>query len=106
MKPWHYLASFLIPGLAAIGLTLGGPWAWLTVAGVFIAIPTLDAWLGVQDAHLDEKASTLARKKPFYSLILYFHLPVQILLILYMGYVWSHTNEPLWVQLGWILSVM
>lgn len=106
VKPWHYLASFLIPGLAATGLSLGGPWAWLTVAGVFIAIPTLDALLGVQDGNLDEQASILARRRPFYSLILYLHLPVQILLILFMGYVWNHTNEPLWVQLGWILSVM
>jgi alkane 1-monooxygenase len=106
VKPWQYLASFLIPILAAIGLAFGGPWAWITVAGVFIAIPALDAILGVQDENLDEEASKAARAKPFYSLILYLHLPVQILLILYLGFVWSQSNETWWVRVGWILSVM
>lgn len=106
MKPWHYLASFLIPACAALGLKLSGPWAWLTVAGVFIAIPSLDALLGIQDQNLDESATKLARSKTLYSLILYAHLPIQVLLILYMGWVWTSTTQPWWVQIGWILSVM
>jgi alkane 1-monooxygenase len=73
---------------------------------VFVAIPSLDAWLGVQDANLDEQTAKVARSKPFYSLILYLHLPVQILLILYLGFVWSQSSETWWVRVGWILSVM
>jgi len=106
VKPWYYLASFSIPAAAALGLYLGHWWAWLTVAGVFIAIPTLDALLGTQDGNLDESATQLARSQPLYSLILYTHLPVQILLILYLGYAWTTTIQPWWVHLGWILSVM
>lgn len=100
MKPWHYFASFLVPILAALGLTLGGSWAWLTVLGVFIAIPTLDALLGVQDGNLDESAVLEARSKTLYSLILYAHLPIQILLILYLGFVWNSTIQPAWVRTG------
>ena len=106
MKPWHYFASFLVPILAALGLALGGPCAWLTVLGVFIAIPTLDALLGVQDGNLDESAVLEARSKTLYSLILYAHLPIQILLILYLGFVWNSTSQPAWVRIGWVLSVM
>ncbi|MFZ4080197.1 MAG: alkane 1-monooxygenase [Pirellula sp.] len=106
MKPWHYLASFLVPALAALGLTLGGPWAWMTVAGVFIAIPSLDAWFGVQDGNWDDPTAQKARGNRFYSIILYAHLPIQILLILYLGYVWNHSNAPWLIRLGWVLSVM
>lgn len=106
MKFWHYFASFIVPILAAIGLAIGRGWAWLTVFAVFIAIPVLDAWLGTQDGNLDEPTAAKVRRNPVYSLILYAHLPIQILLILYLGHVWNSTNQPNWVRLGWILSVM
>lgn len=106
MKAWHYTASFLVPLLAALGLFLGGPWAWLTVAGVFMAIPTLDALFGVQDGNMDEATAKQARSNPVFSAILYAHLPIQILLILYLGFTWKTSDEPAWVRVGWILSVM
>jgi alkane 1-monooxygenase len=106
VNPWNYLFSFLIPALAALGLNRGGPWAWLTVAGVLIVIPALDALVGVDGLNWDGQDVARARANRLYSLILYAHLPVQFLLIFYLGYVWTRSPEPWWVRLGWILSVM
>jgi alkane 1-monooxygenase len=106
VKPWHYTASFLVPALAALGLGLGGAWAWLTVAGVFIAIPLLDALIGVHDGNLDEQTIQAARRNRLYSLILYAHLPIQIVLVMYFAYVWTTSNSHWWVRIGWVLSVM
>lgn len=106
MKPWNYLASFSIPFFAAIGLLWGGVWAWLTVAVVFVGVPTMDAIVGCDQQELGNAISERSRAvSRLYSWILYGHLPVQAGLILLCGWEWVHSSAPAWVRAGWILSV-
>ena len=107
MKAWHYSASYLIPGLAAIGLVLGGVFAWTTAVFVFLTIPLLDAISGPNAPRNDEESEERARKNRLYSWVLYGHLPVQIGLVLLLGFVWTQQPDtPLWVRAGWVLSVV
>ena len=106
MKPWNYLASFSIPLFAAIGLLWGGIWSWLTVAVVFVGVPAMDAIVGCDTEKVDDPSIEPARgASRLYSWILYFHLPVQLGLILLCGWEWTHQSAPWWVQAGWVLSV-
>jgi len=106
MKPWNYLASFSIPLCAALGLLWGGVWSWLTVAIVFLGVPTMDAFLGCDTENSDASDSDHRRSSSrVYSWILYAHLPAQLGLILLCGWVWSRQAAPWWVQVGWVLSV-
>lgn len=100
-----YLFSFLIPSTVAAGLYFGGPWAWMTVAVVFIGVPLLDRILGRDRTNLGTLEEKKASESAPYSWILYAYLPIQIGLLFLLGWTWNHSNEPLWVRAGWILSV-
>jgi alkane 1-monooxygenase len=100
-----YLFSFLIPLTVALGLLLGGAWSWLTVGIVFIGVPFLDRILGRDRSNLDEDAESRAAESAPYSVILYAYLPIQIGLLFLLGWTWTHSTAPFWVQAGWILSV-
>ncbi len=104
MKAWWYLASFLVPGVSAIGLLRGGAWAWGSVGVVFGVIPALDALFGVGDANRDAVSEERARSNPAYGWILYAHLPVQIALVFGFCHAWMQGASPAWVKAGWLLS--
>jgi|688.fasta_scaffold46931_2 alkane 1-monooxygenase len=100
-----YLGSFLIPLAAAIGLWFGGVCAWVTVLFVFIGIPLLDALFGRDRKNMDPESEKDLSKSTLHNLMLYAHLPLQISLIGLLGWVWAKPDIPLWVRIGWILSV-
>jgi alkane 1-monooxygenase len=100
-----YLCSFVIPTMAAVGLWLGGFWSWLTVLAVFVGIPALDALFGRDRTNLDSEAEEIAAAAAPYSAILYAYLPIQIALLFFLGWTWNQSNAPVWVRLGWLLSV-
>lgn len=100
-----YLASFLIPLCAAIGLWLGGPFAWLTPVVVFVLVPALDAWIGRDDRNLDPAAEARAKSKRLYTWILFAYLPISIGLMFTLGHRITQADASWMVQAGWILSV-
>jgi alkane 1-monooxygenase len=100
-----YLCSFIVPITATIGLWCGGPWAWLTVVLVFLGVPLLDALVGRDRSNLEKGQDARQMRSVPHSLILYAYLPIQIGLILLLGWIWKNSTEPWWSRIGWILSV-
>lgn len=100
-----YLASFLIPLCAAVGLWLGGPFAWLTPVVVFVLVPALDAWIGRDDRNLNPVAEARAKSKRLYTWILFAYLPISIGLMLALGHRITQADASWMAQAGWILSV-
>jgi len=93
--------------MAAVGLLASGLWAWLTPAFVFIAIPIVDALLGI-DASSSTKPSRFAASgvgAKLYTSILLIQVIVQIALLLLLGHVWNHNDAPWPIRIGWMLSV-
>jgi alkane 1-monooxygenase len=100
-----YLFSFLIPLTVVLGLWFGGLWSWLTVSVVFVGVPLLDRLFGRDRTNLDAESEKRAVDSAPYSIILYAYLPIQIGLLFLLGWVWKEPDTPLWVRLGWMLSV-
>ena len=100
-----YLCSFIIPITVLVGLWYGGYWAWLTVAIVFLGVPLLDAVVGRDRRNLEEGQEAQQLRSVPHSLLLYTYLPIQIGLILFLGWVLKESSEPWAVRIGWILSV-
>jgi alkane 1-monooxygenase len=100
-----YLWSFSIPASAALGLWLGGPFAWLTPVAVFGVVPLLDIWFGRDDRNLDPEAEARVKSKPLYSWILYAYLPICIGMMLALGVRITQSEASWLVHAGWVLSV-
>lgn len=103
--------------MAAVGLSVGGWWAWLTPAFVFLAIPLIDGLLGVSDGDTDrivqgdpEDATQTQRnvwwsRDGVYTGILILQVACQLGLLLALGHYWTTEQFDVWERVGWVLSV-
>ena len=99
-----HLAAYLVPLTAAIGLWLGGAWAWLTVVFVYGLVPLLDAVIGVDPRNADDAALQRAARSRLATLPLVLALPVQLGLFGLLGVVWPG-EAGLLERAGWVASV-
>lgn len=99
-----YLAAYLVPVTAALGLWLGGAWSWLTVVFVYGLVPLADGLLGVDPRNAEDAALQRAGRSRLASLPLVLALPVQVGLFALLGIVWQ--GEAGWLErVGWVGSV-
>jgi alkane 1-monooxygenase len=103
--------------MATAGLCLGGWWAWLTPAFVFLAIPLIDWLLGVSDDYADRVAqsgseNSMGRPESawwsrdgVYTGILIFQVASQLSLLVVLGHYWTTQQAEVWERVGWVLSV-
>ena len=104
MPPLIYMAAYTVPGVAALGIWMGGGWTWTTPAYVFVVIPILDALVGRDTQNRDAEAEAKAKSSLLYSLILWFFPLVALGLIGMLGFSWSSLSG-LTSKAGAILSV-
>jgi len=76
-----YLAAFILPALVVGGHILGGWWNLATVAFIFVVIPVADAVVGVDDRNLSEPERTEAPEDPYFRLVTWLWVPVQLLFL-------------------------
>jgi alkane 1-monooxygenase len=99
-----YLAAYLVPITAALGLWLGGAWSWLTVVFVYGLVPVLDGLVGPDPHNADDAALQRAARSRLASLPLVLALPVQLGLFGLLGGVWQG-GAVWWERAGWVASV-
>jgi alkane 1-monooxygenase len=99
----YWLAN-LVPLSAAIGLWLGGPWSWLTVAVVYGLVPVLDWVWGTSAASPEGAALQRARDSRLASVPLYLAVPVQLVLLWGFAAAWQGEAGAM-ARSGWILSM-
>ena len=100
-----YLAAYLVPITAALGLWLGGAWSWLTVVFVYGLVPVLDGLVGPDPRNADDAALQRAAQSRLASLPLVLALPVQLGLFWLLGVVWQGGSAVWWERAGWLASV-
>lgn len=100
----RYFLAYVIPAGAGLGIYLGGLWSWWTVFLVYVLVPVADQALGL-DRRNPASASLLPLSRSRTAdWPLYLALPVQVGLILFLLQA-MQAAEPLWVKLGWVVSV-
>jgi alkane 1-monooxygenase len=99
----RFFAAYFIPLSAAIGLWLGGAWAWLTVVFVYGLVPVVDRWVGGDTRNLEGEALVAARASRTADWALYVALPVQLGLFWGLAGAWQGEAGVL-ERAGWVLS--
>jgi len=99
-----YLAAYLVPVTAALGLWLGGVWSWLTVVFVYGLVPLADRLVGTDPGNAEDAVLQRAAQSRLASLPLVLALPAQIGLFGLLGVVWQ-AEAAAWERAGWVASV-
>lgn len=105
MKSAKYLAAYIAPALAVIGLLLGGWWAYGVVLFAFGLVPILDQALIQDPGNVPEETRQSYLSKRIFDWLLYLNIPVVygiVALFIYQLNTGSWTNSEL---TGFVLSV-
>jgi alkane 1-monooxygenase len=73
--------GFVLPPAVVAGAILGGPWAFLPVALVYLLVPVLDAAAGLNPDSPQGDAAAALGANPWFRLITWTWVPVQLVLI-------------------------
>ncbi len=76
MKDLKYLAAYINPVLAAVGLWLGGFYAWGAVIFSFVLVPFLDQIGPVDTSNVDDEKRMELLGKRVFDWLLYLNIPV------------------------------
>ncbi|MEL0036102.1 MAG: alkane 1-monooxygenase [Gammaproteobacteria bacterium] len=105
MKDLKYLAAYINPALAVIGLLLGGLYAWSTVLFSFFLIPILDQISPIDSSNHDVVTKETLINKRLFDWLLYLNIPIVYGVVGLFIYQINHVIMPTEVLLGQILSV-
>ncbi|MDX1910793.1 MAG: alkane 1-monooxygenase [Saprospiraceae bacterium] len=76
MRDVKYLAAYLVPLSAALGLAYKGPWAWLTLALVFGILPVVEMFTPQSTLNIPPEEEDTRGKRLFFDLLLYLNAPI------------------------------
>lgn len=76
MKDLKYLAAYINPILAAIGLGIGGYWAWGAVIFSFVLVPLFDQIGPIDTSNISDKERSELLGKRIFDWLLYLNVPV------------------------------
>ena len=78
MKPYNYLLVFVIPGLALLGMVLGGSYVWLGPVFVFGLVPLLELVLPAPADNASDELLAERLEDWRYDAVLYAAVPIQL----------------------------
>lgn len=105
MRDLKYIAAYLVPATAMLGLAWQGAWSWLTIALVFGILPVVEIFSPQSTSNVPDALEADRSKRLFFDLLLYLNAP---LLFGILGwYLWTISAQTLSVVeiIGLTLSV-
>jgi len=105
LKDLKYLSAYIVPASAFAAISCGGMYTWLTVVVVFGILPVIEMLLPFSTANIAEEDESDRSKSRFFSLLLYFNIPLVYAAIIWGA--WTAQNNTMfwWEWLGLVLSV-
>jgi len=105
MKDLKYLAAYINPVLAAIGLWFGGYFAWGAVIFSFVLVPLFDQIGPIDTSNVDDEERKELLGKRIFDWLLYLNIPVVYAIIVFFIFQLDQTEMSIGVLVGNILSV-
>lgn len=105
MRALKYLNAYLIPLFLILGIQLGFGWSWFPVLFAFGMVPLVEILLGKDARNLNSKQEEQAQKSLTYSLILWFFVPLQWFLTIWVLKEMVDFSRPLWERAGLLASL-
>jgi alkane 1-monooxygenase len=88
-KKIGFFSAFILPTLVITGYYLGDHWNYLSIGFVFILIPVIDYFIGVDTRNVPGREAKIIGEEFYYRFITYLWAFVQIAFILWGSYVIS-----------------
>ncbi len=104
-KILKYTVGFTIPICAALAISFGGIWVFLTPFYAFFFLAALEMLMPLSKKNMSEIEEEVNKKDPVYDWMLYLNVPVQFGLLFYFLYTISHQQLYWWELSGLILSM-
>jgi alkane 1-monooxygenase len=83
MRKYKYLFIYSVPGCVALSFLIGGIVSFLPILVFFILIPLIELMLKADFSNMDATEKELAAKDPFYDLLLYSLVPIQVAFLIW-----------------------
>lgn len=105
MKDLKYLAAYINPALAIIGLVFGSFYSWGAVIFSFILIPIFDQLGPIDSSNVDDETRKSLLGKRIFDWLLYLNVPVVFFIVGLFVYQFNTIDMTGYVLVGIILSV-
>jgi len=73
-----FFSAFILPSLVVLGIYLGGGWQIMAVVFVFIVIPLIDRWTGIDTQNVSPAEQSIVGELFYYRFVTYLWVFVQI----------------------------
>ncbi|MEQ8878812.1 MAG: alkane 1-monooxygenase [Cyclobacteriaceae bacterium] len=106
LKKYGFYSAFTIPALVILGYLMGGWWNYLVFLDVFILLPLLDQWVGIDNSNIPEDRVSTVAVDSFYRFITYTWTYFQFGFVLWACYVVVYgTLDQTYEWIGFVLGV-
>lgn len=106
LKKYGFYSAFTIPALVILGYLMGGWWTYLVFLDVFILLPLLDQWVGIDNSNIPEERVSTVATDSFYRFITYTWTYFQFGFVLWACYVVVYgTLDQTHEWIGFVLGV-
>ncbi len=99
-----YLVAFTIPGCAFLALYFQGIWVFVTPVYAFLFLAAVEMILPLNVKNKSALEEEIAKKDPFYNLILFLNVPVQYAIVVYFLFTVTFQSLQWWEILGMVIS--
>ena len=100
-----YIAAYLLPVSAFIGIYNLGVFSFLTPVLTFVCIPIIEFFTPEHKTNLSKKESFSKSKKYFFDVLLYLNLPIVYALLCFSLITFQQKNLQIFESLGLVFSV-
>jgi alkane 1-monooxygenase len=100
-----YIAPYLIPIMAIIGLRLGGIYAWMTPFVLFVVLPIIEQLIKPNADNYTQDEDAKRSSILFFDILLFLNVPIVWLCVILYAIVFSQTNFQTAETIGLILTL-